>query len=67
MSFDLRKSTFDIPYLTWVFEQTGLHKQCRPLSDAAERGVWSGSTLIAIHPPILDALTSSEMDVAILE
>ena len=27
-------------------------KQCRPRSDAAERGVWSGSTLFAIHPTI---------------
>ena len=28
--------------------QTGLSKQCRSRSDAAERGVWSGSTLFAL-------------------
>ena len=27
-------------------------KQCRPRSDAAERGVWSGSTLFALNSGI---------------
>ena len=27
-------------------------KQCRPRLGAAERGVWSGSTLLGIHPAI---------------
>ena len=27
-------------------------KQCKPRSDAAERGVWSGSTLFAISSEI---------------
>ena len=36
-----------------VLGQIGLCKQCRPRSDAAERGVWSGSTLFAIHTAIL--------------
>ena len=40
-------------YLTVVFRQTGLDKQCRPRSDATERGVWSGSTLIAPHQAFL--------------
>ena len=28
----------------------GLCKQCRPLPDATERGVWSGSALFVTHP-----------------
>ena len=28
-----------------------MRKQCRPWSDAAERGAWSGSALFALHPP----------------
>ena len=50
-----------IPYLLCVFRQTGLSKQCSPRSDAAERGVWSGSTLIATHPAILHTLTGTKM------
>ena len=34
--FDLIK----FPYLLYVFEQTGLSKQCRPRIDAAER-MWN--------------------------
>ena len=41
-----------IPYLPYVFRQTGLSKQYRPRWDAAERGVSSGSTLFATHPAI---------------
>ena len=40
-----------------------LSKQCRPRSDAAERGVWSGSRLFATHSAILHTLTGSKMDV----
>ena len=29
-----------------------IDKQCRPRSDATERGVWSGSTLFALSPEI---------------
>ena len=39
-----------VPYLPYVFGQTGLSKQYRPRWDAAERGVSSGSTLFATHP-----------------
>ena len=41
-----------LPYLPYVFGQTGLSKQFRPRWDAAERGVSSGSTLFATHPAI---------------
>ena len=51
-----------LPYLLYVFGQTSLGKQCRPRSDAAERGVWSRSTLIATHPAILHTFTGSKMD-----
>ena len=44
-----------ISYLLCVFGQTGQSKQCSPSSDAAKRGVWSGSTLFATHPAILHA------------
>ena len=37
-------------YLSKVFRQTGLSKQCRPRWDAAECGIWSGSALFATHP-----------------
>ena len=39
-----------------------LGKQCRPRSDAAECGVWSGSTLFATHPALLHIFTGSEID-----
>ena len=32
---------------TISFEQLGPDKQCRPRSDATERGIWSGSPLFA--------------------
>ena len=41
------------PYLSCF--RTDIGKQCRPRSDAAERGVWSGFTLFATHPTILDS------------
>ena len=44
-------------------EQTGQSKQCRPWSDAALRGVWSGSTLFATHRAmVLNTRTGSKMD-----
>ena len=42
----------NLPYLSYVFGQTGLSKQFRPRWDAAEFGVSSGSTLFATHPAI---------------
>ena len=51
-----------VPYLLCVFGQTGMSKRCRSRSDAAERGVWSGSTLFATHPAILHTFLGSEMD-----
>ena len=46
----LHTSNWQVQYT--VFCQsiwTDMSKQCRPRSDAAERGVWSGSTLFAIQ------------------
>ena len=34
------------------FELTSLSKQLRPRSDAAKRGVWSGSKLFATQPAL---------------
>ena len=50
-----------IPYLPYVFGQTGLSKQYRPRWDAAEHGVSSGSTLFATHPAVLDTTSGSEL------
>ena len=52
-----------LPYLLYVFGQTSLSKQSRPRSDAAERGVWSGSTLFATHPAILHIFIGNKIDV----
>ena len=43
-----------LSYLPKEFEYTDLSKQCRPWSDAALCGVWSGSTLFAIHQVVVD-------------
>ena len=51
-----------LPYLLYIFGQTGLSKQCRRRSDAAERGVWSGSILFATHTAILHIFTGSKID-----
>ena len=53
-----------LPYLLYVFRQTSLSKQCRTRSDAAERGVWSRSTLFATHPANLYmyTFTGNKMD-----
>ena len=45
-----------------TYSDRHLSKQCRPWSDAAERGVWSGSTLFATHPAILHAFKCSKRD-----
>ena len=50
-----------LPYFLYVFGQTGLNKQCRPRSNSAERGVWSGSTLFASHPAIVHTFTDSKI------
>ena len=42
--------------------RTGLSKQCKPRSDAAERGAWSESTLFGTHPVILHIFTGSKQD-----
>ena len=51
-----------LPCLLCVYGQTSLSKQCRHRSDAAQCGVWSGSTLFATHPAILHTFTNSKMD-----
>ena len=58
MSEGVRFSHITVLY---IFGQTGLSKQCRPRSDAAKRGVWSGSTLLATHPAILYTFTGSKL------
>ena len=40
---------FGLTHLCLASHKWGIGKQCRPRSDAAERGVWSGSTLFAIR------------------
>ena len=42
-------------------------KQCRPRSDAAERGVWSGSTLFAISLEISIKYGNSENQTPLIE
>ena len=49
-------------YLLYVFRKTRLSKQCRPRSEATDRGVWSGSTLFAILPAILQIFLGIQMD-----
>ena len=44
-----------------IFGQTVYGKQCRPRSDAAERGVRSGSILFATHPSVFDTFSGSKM------
>ena len=41
-----------ITHLSLASHETDIGKQCRPRSDAAERGVWSGSTLLALNTGI---------------
>ena len=43
---------FTFTVFTLKIGQTGLSKQCRLRSDAAERGVWSGSTLFSTQPAV---------------
>ena len=58
----LRGLQFNTLLTLYVFGQTTLGKQYRPRSDAAECGVWSGSTLFATHPAISHIFTGSKMD-----
>ena len=62
MGFDL----IILPYLLYVFGQIGLSKQCRPKSDAEERGVRSGSTPFTTYLAILHTFTGSKMDLYFL-
>ena len=48
----LVRGRFDHYRLLTLSIRTNLNKQLRPRSDAAERGVWSESTLFATHPAI---------------
>ena len=41
-----------LTYLSLASHKRDTSKQCRPRSDAAERGVWSGSTLFALNSEI---------------
>ena len=50
-----------LPYLPYVFEQTGLNKLCKPRSDAAEHSISSGFTLFATHPPLLQVLDTTSV------
>ena len=53
---------FKIPYLPYIFGQTGLSKQFRPRWDATECGVSSVSTLFATHPAIfIDTTSGSQL------
>ena len=45
----------------------GIGKQCRPWSDAAERGVWSGSTLFASNTRILPKKKKKKKKMEIIE
>ena len=45
-----------------VFVQIGLSEQCITRSDAAKRGVWSGSTLFATLPMVFDIHVTSSSD-----
>ena len=44
-----------------IIGQISLSKLCRPRSDAAERGDWSGSTLFATHPAFLISSIGSKI------
>ena len=41
-----------LTHLSLEFHTRDIGKKCRPRSDAAERGVWSGSTLFALRSEI---------------
>ena len=63
--FEMIVRVFDMTELLYihnVFGQTGLSKQCKPRSDAAECGVWSGSTMFVTHPAILYTFIGSRME-----
>ena len=51
-----------LPYLSQVFGQTGINKQCRLRSDTTERGVGSEPTLLVIHPSVfLDTCSTLDL------
>ena len=55
----------DMTPMGWLGRKTSTqtNKQCRPRSEAAQRGIWSaGSTLFPIHPTILHTFPSSKTD-----
>ena len=41
-----------LTHISLASHKKDIGKQCRPRSDAAERGVWSGSTLFALRSDI---------------
>ena len=45
MKIDFSK---ELTHISLVSLKMDIDKQCRPTKDAAERGVWSGSTLFAL-------------------
>ena len=46
------KGTLWLTRLSLASPKRDIGKQCKPRSDAAERGVWSGSTLFALNTGI---------------
>ena len=44
----LDQTIYILTHLSLVSHKRDISKQCRPRSDAAERGVWSGSTLFVL-------------------
>ena len=43
------EGTFLLTHLSLTYHKRDTGKQCRPRSDAAESGIWSGSTLFALN------------------
>ena len=50
--FSLKLYPFPLTHLCLVSHKRDISKQCRPRSNAAECGVWSGSTLFALSTGI---------------
>ena len=49
---DLQGYFLFLTHLSLASHKKDIGKQCKPRSDAAERGVWSGSTLFALNSEI---------------
>ena len=47
--FETSRLPIVLTHLYLASHKRDMCKQCRPRSDAAERGVWSGSTLFALN------------------